>query len=63
MEIRKRKPTGRPPINQNTKDVVWKLYNEDTMTCKQIAEACNISLRSVYRITSERAYAYEQEKK
>lgn len=61
MEKRKRKPTGRPPINQNTKDVVWKLYNEDAMACKQIAEACNISLRSVYRITSERAYAYEQE--
>ena len=61
MEIRKRKPTGRPPINENTKAVVVKLYNEDSMTCKQIAEACNISLRSVYRIMNERRLAYEQD--
>lgn len=52
---RKRKPTGRPPINGNTKDLVVRLYNEDTMTCKQIAEACNISERSVYRIINERS--------
>lgn len=58
----KRKPTGRPNINENTKDLVARLYNEDTMTCKQIAEACNISLRSVYRIVNERRLANEQEK-
>lgn len=52
---RKRKPTGRPPINEATKDLIVRLYNEDTMTCKQIAEACNISERSVYRIIRERS--------
>lgn len=52
---RKRKPTGRPPINNMTKDLVVRLYNEDTMTCKQIAEACNISERSVSRIIKERS--------
>ena len=63
MEVitKKRKPTGRPSINGNTKDLVVRLYNEDTMTCKQIAEACNISLRSVYRIVNERRLVYEQE--
>lgn len=52
---RKRKPTGRPPINEMSKDLVVRLYNEDTMTVKQIAEACNISERSVYRIINERS--------
>lgn len=52
---RKRKPTGRPSINDTSKDLVVRLYNEDTMTCKQIAEACNISERSVYRIIKERS--------
>lgn len=52
---RKRKPTGRPAINDTSKDLVVRLYNEDTMTCKQIAEACNISERSVYRIIKERS--------
>ena len=50
MEIRKRKPTGRPPINDITKSLVVKLYNEDNMTCEEIAEACNISKSSVFRI-------------
>lgn len=54
MEIRKRKPTGRPPINEETKDLVVRLYNEDTMTCVQIAKACNISKASVFRIMNER---------
>lgn len=54
MEIRKRKPTGRPPINSETKDLVVRLYNEDTMTCMQIAKACNISKASVFRIINER---------
>ena len=54
VEIRKRKPTGRPPINEETKDLVVRLYNEDTMTCVQIAKACNISKASVFRIMNER---------
>ena len=54
VEIRKRKPTGRPPINKETKDLVVRLYNEDTMTCVQIAKACNISKASVFRIMNER---------
>lgn len=54
MEIKKRKPTGRPPINEETKDLVVRLYNEDTMTCMQIAKACNISKASVFRIMNER---------
>lgn len=62
MEVitKKRKPTGRPSINENTKDLVVRLYNEDKMTCKQIADACNISLRSVYRIIGERRVSSEQ---
>lgn len=51
----RRKPTGRPPINETSKDLVVRLYNEDTMTVRQIAEACNISERSVYRIVNERS--------
>ena len=51
----RRKPTGRPPINETSKDLVVRLYNEDTMTVRQIAEACNISERSVYRIINERS--------
>lgn len=51
----RRKPTGRPPINETSKDLVVRLYNEDKMTVRQIAEACNISERSVYRIVNERS--------
>lgn len=53
--IRRRKPTGRPPISKETKDLVVRLYNEDSMTCKQIAKSCNISERSIYRIINERS--------
>lgn len=54
MEIIKRKPGGRPKINDATKDLVVKLYNEDTMSCLEIAKACNISKSSVFRIIAER---------
>lgn len=49
----RRKPTGRPPIGEATKALVRRLYAEDQMTCKAIAEACNISVRSVFRILDE----------
>lgn len=49
----RRKPTGRPPINDMTKTLVRKLYEENKMTCKDIAAACNISTRSVFRILDE----------
>lgn len=63
MEIvRKRKPTGRPPISEETKDLVVRLYNEDTMTCVQIAKACNISKASVFRIVNERRQKSNEEK-
>ena len=46
---------GRPPINTETKTLVWRLYDEDKMTCEQIAKACNISVSSLYRIMRERS--------
>lgn len=52
--IRKRKPTGRPRINELTRDLVVRLYNEDTMTCKEIAKSVGISEASVFRIVNER---------
>lgn len=52
--IRQRKPTGRPRINELTRDLVVRLYNEDTMTCKEIAKSVGISEASVFRIVNER---------
>lgn len=46
---------GRPKINEYTRDLVVRLYSEDEMTVKQIAQACNVSERSVYRIVKERS--------
>lgn len=40
---------GRPSISEATKALVIRLYNEDE-PCKRIAEACNISESSVFRI-------------
>lgn len=45
---------GRPSIHKETKDLVCKLYDEDRMTCEQIAKACNISVSSLYNILRER---------
>lgn len=56
----RRKPTGRPPINETTKALVRRLYDENEMTCKEIAMACNISARSVFRILDERTEDNEQ---
>lgn len=57
----KNKRRGRPSINEETKDLVVRLYNEDTMTCMQIAKACNISKASVFRIINERRQMHEEE--
>ena len=53
-KIRTTKKTGRPSIPPETKDLVWKLYNEDKMTCVEIAKACNIGVSSLYNIVNER---------
>ena len=45
---------GRPPISAETKNLVLRLYDEDKMTCEQIAKSCNISVSSLYRIMRER---------
>lgn len=49
-----KKRRGRPSINDETKDLVIRLYNEDKMTCEQIAKAVNIGRASVFRIIRER---------
>lgn len=64
MEIKKRKPTGRPAINDMTKQLVIRLYNEeDSMTCDEIAKACNISRASVFRIMNDERKRLEDAKK
>lgn len=44
---------GRPPINDETRKLVIELYNNSDMTCNQIAQACNISPASLYRIINK----------
>ena len=53
-KVTKKKRTGRPPINEATKNLVVRLYNEDEMTCEEIAKACNIGRTSVFKIIKER---------
>lgn len=60
--VRRRKPTGRPRINELTRDLVVRLYNEDTMTCKEIAQSVGISEASVFRIVNERRQVANGEK-
>lgn len=60
MEIKHRKPTGRPRVNEATRELVVRLYAEDKMTCKDIAKACNISESSVFRIMRERRTQNEE---
>lgn len=60
--VRRRKPTGRPRINDLTRDLVVRLYNEDTMTCKEIAKSVGISEASVFRIVNERRQVTNGEK-
>lgn len=49
----KTKMMGRPRISQQTRDLVVRLYQEDEMTCQDIAIACNISIASLYSIIRE----------
>lgn len=49
----KKRAAGRPAINNYTKILVKRLYDEGQWTCKQIALACNISTASLYRIMNE----------
>ena len=49
----KKRAAGRPSINNYTKTLVRRLYNEGQWTCEQIAMACNISKASLYRIMGE----------
>lgn len=44
---------GRPATNQATVKLVTRLYNEDEMTCEEIAMACNISKSTLFRILRE----------
>lgn len=57
MIIERKSRSGRPPLSQETKDLVVRLYNEDKMTCKEIAKACQISEASLHRIIRERRMA------
>lgn len=49
----KKRTVGRPSINNYTKILVKRLYDEGQWTCAQIALACNISKASLYRIMNE----------
>lgn len=49
MEIKRRR-VGRPSISDETKKLVVRLYNENEMTCGEIAAACQISMSSLFRI-------------
>lgn len=49
----KKRTAGRPSINNYTKILVKRLYDEGQWTCAQIALACNISKASLYRIMNE----------
>jgi len=53
MTTAKKRAAGRPAINDYTKTLVKRLYDEGQWTCKQIALACNISTASLYRIMNE----------
>lgn len=48
------KTLGRPPLDDNIKDKVAKLYCNPDIDVKTIAKKCNVSERSVYRIAKKR---------
>lgn len=62
METSKKtnKAKGRPRVNELTRELVGRLYDEDKMSVKEIAQSVNIGEASVYRIIRERRYVYEQ---
>lgn len=45
---------GRRGITEDIKNRVENLYNNDNLTCVEIAKVCNISESSVFRIMRER---------
>lgn len=45
---------GRPRISDVKKNLILRLYGEDNLTVKQIAEACGVSRASVFRILKEK---------
>lgn len=49
---------GRPRIKDDIKQLAIKLYDEDHMTCKQIAKMCQISEASLYKLLRERRKGY-----
>lgn len=53
MEIKRRR-VGRPSISDETKKLVVRLYNENEMTCGEIAAAVQISMSSLFRILKEK---------
>lgn len=53
MEIKRRR-VGRPSISDETKKLVVRLYNENEMTCGEIAAVCKISMSSLFRILKEK---------
>ena len=53
MELKERSKGGRPRINGQTRALVVRLYNEDELSCREIAQACNISKSSLHRIIRE----------
>lgn len=53
MEIKRRR-VGRPSISDETKKLVVRLYNENEMTCGEIAATCKISTSSLFRILKEK---------
>lgn len=50
-----KRKVGRPRIDEKTRNLVVTLYNQDNLTCEQIAKACNIGRTSVFRIINERS--------
>lgn len=51
---KKGRKKGRRGITEDIKNRVENLYNNDNLTCVEIAKVCNISESSVFRIMRER---------
>ncbi len=48
------KVLGRPSINENIREKIVKLYLNPDLSVKEVAEKCNVSERTVYRIVKNR---------
>ena len=53
MIVIERKKGGRPRIGEETRKRIIELYNEDAMSCDEIASVCSVSKSSLHRIISE----------